>query len=41
MSTIVHIGMRTIVLMLVGNYENDRAQGVRFYFLFSLGFLES
>ena len=34
MSTIVHRGMRTIVLMMPADHENDRAQGVPFYLLF-------
>jgi hypothetical protein len=34
MRTIVHMSMRTIVLMLGSHHENDRAQGVPFSLLF-------
>jgi hypothetical protein len=36
MRTIVHTGMRTIVLMFAVHHENDRAHGVPFFHLFSL-----
>ena len=34
MRTIVHNGMRTIVLMIIAKHENDHAQGVPFSILF-------